>query len=66
MPSVRLVIELDGSQHLDQAAKDAWRTRLIEQRGFSVIRFWDSEVQADIDGVMERIAQSLLVVRRRS
>ena len=55
----QLVIELDGSQHLDGAAKDAWRTGIIEQRGFRVIRFWDSEVLTDIDGVMERIAEAL-------
>jgi very-short-patch-repair endonuclease len=54
-----LVIELDGSQHLDLAAKDSWRTNLIEQRGYTVIRFWDAEVLTDIDGVLERITQAL-------
>jgi|SRR5271155_5865171 very-short-patch-repair endonuclease len=63
-PQSGLVIELDGGQHLEQAGKDAWRTELIEQRGFTVMRFWDSEVLMDIDGVMERIAQCLLVERR--
>jgi very-short-patch-repair endonuclease len=58
------VIKLDGGQHLEQAGKDKWRTELIEQRGFRVIRFWDSEVLTDIDGVMERIAQCLHVERR--
>jgi very-short-patch-repair endonuclease len=60
------VIELDGGQHLDGAAKDAWRTKLIEQGGFRVIRFWDSEVLTDIDGVMERIMDSLLIGRKGS
>ena len=55
----RLVIELDGGQHIDSVAKDAWRTKLIEQRGYQVIRFWDAEVLADIDGVLERIEQAL-------
>jgi len=58
-PQSRLVIELDGSQHLDLAAKDAWRTKLIEQRGYTVIRFWDAEVLTDIDGVLQRIAEAL-------
>jgi very-short-patch-repair endonuclease len=53
------VIELDGGQHLDQAAKDAWRTILIEQRGYSVIRFWDAEVLTDIDSVLQRIDDAL-------
>ena len=55
----QLVIELDGGQHLDQAAKDAWRTELIEQRGYRVIRFWDPEVLTDIDGVLQRIDEAL-------
>ena len=55
----RLVIELDGSQHLDQAAKDAWRTKLIEQRGQRVLRFWDAEVLTEIDSLMQRIDEAL-------
>jgi len=58
-PRARLVIELDGGQHLDQASKDAWRTSLIEQRGYNVIRFWDPEVLTDIDGVLQRIDEAL-------
>ncbi len=58
-PRSRLVIELDGGQHLDLAAKDAWRTKLIEQRRYTVIRFWDAEVLTNIDGVLERIAEAL-------
>jgi very-short-patch-repair endonuclease len=58
-PRARLVIELDGGQHIDTVAKDAWRTRLIEQRGYRVIRFWDAEVLTDIEVVLDRIAQAL-------
>jgi very-short-patch-repair endonuclease len=58
-PRAKLVIELDGGQHLKQAAKDAWRTRLIEVRGYRVIRFWDHEVLIEIDAVLERIYEEL-------
>ena len=58
-PKSRLVIELDGAQHLDRTAQDSWRTKLIEQRGYKVIRFWDSEVLTDIAGVLERIEGAL-------
>jgi very-short-patch-repair endonuclease len=58
-PKSKLVIELDGGQHLDQKAKDDWRTKLIEQRGFRVLRFWDSDVLSGIDGVLERIMEAL-------
>jgi len=39
-------------------AKDDWRTKLIVQRGFRVIRFWDSEVLMSIDDVIERIVEA--------
>jgi very-short-patch-repair endonuclease len=58
-PKSRLVIELDGAQHLDRTAQDTWRSKLIEQHGYKVIRFWDSEVLTDIAGVLERIEQAL-------
>ena len=52
-------MRLDGGQHIDTVAKDAWRTNLIEQRGYRVIRFWDAEVLTDIDSVLDRIEQAL-------
>jgi len=55
----RLVIELDGAHHLNQTAKDEWRTRIIERHGFRVLRFWDSEVLIDVDAVIERIVDAL-------
>jgi very-short-patch-repair endonuclease len=58
-PEAGLVIELDGGHHLDQAARDNWRTELIEQRGFRVIRFWDNDVLTGIDYVIERITVAL-------
>ena len=59
MPQARLVIELDGGHHFDTGIKDAWCTKLIEHRGYKVIRFWDAEVLTDIDLVLERIEQAL-------
>ena len=37
----RLIIELDGSQHADQAAADARRTAILEAHGWQVMRFWN-------------------------
>ena len=41
-PARRLVVELDGGQHGD--SKDAARTRDLEARGFTVLRFWNNDV----------------------
>lgn len=50
----KLIIEIDGSQHID-SANDAARTRFIEGEGWTVIRFWNSEVDENPEGVAEVI-----------
>jgi len=56
-PSLKLVIELDGSQHGDEeiAERDARRTAFLEASGWTVIRFWNDDVLRDIDGVCQHI-----------
>lgn len=56
----RLVIEVDGGQHVRQAEYDKNRTQKLQAAGFRVIRFWDTEVLKEIESVRERI---WLVVR---
>jgi len=46
-----LVVELDGGQHSEQAAYDARRTAYLERLGLRVIRFWNSDVLTNRDGV---------------
>jgi very-short-patch-repair endonuclease len=58
-PKARLIIELDGSQHLDQHEYDEERTRYFESMGYKVIRFWNSDVMNDIDNVIRAIIQEL-------
>ena len=53
--NARLVIELDGSQHADQASYDAARSDYLEKRGFTVLRFWNNEVLGDLDAVLTAI-----------
>ncbi len=52
----RLVVELDGGQHAEQTvAHDARRTKLLEQAGFHVLRFWNNDVADNIEGVLTAI-----------
>lgn len=55
----RLVIEVDGGQHVDQADYDADRTSFLEGLGYRVLRFWNNDVEQNIDGVIEVIRQAL-------
>ena len=63
----RLIIELDGGQHADRAEQDQRRTRMLEQAGFRVVRFWNTDVNDNLNGVLETIKARLeetTVVRR--
>lgn len=60
--SARIVIELDGGQHAHSLV-DIERTRLIEAHGYTVIRFWNTDVAANIEGVLEEIRGALLNAR---
>jgi very-short-patch-repair endonuclease len=56
--SARLIVELDGSQHAEEtAARDAVRDVWLRERGFRVLRFWNSDVVENLDGVVEAIFQ---------
>ena len=54
-----LVIELDGGQHADNAM-DMRRTAWLEAQGWKVIRFWNNDVLANTNGVVETILRGLL------
>ena len=56
-PARRLIIELDGGHHNedDTAARDLERQHWLESEGYRVIRFWNSEITAELTAVLERI-----------
>jgi lysyl-tRNA synthetase class 2 len=55
----QLIVELDGSQHFGQVEYDATRTRVLEQRGFRVLRFWNNDVLSRTEDVLEAIIMAL-------
>jgi very-short-patch-repair endonuclease len=55
----RLVIEIDGGQHQEQAPYDAKRTSDLEAGGYRMLRFWDNDVLLKTSDVMEAIYQAL-------
>jgi very-short-patch-repair endonuclease len=58
-PRRKLIIEVDGSQHLDQEEYDAGRKDYLESQGFHVLRFWNSDVMNKISDVMGVIHDEL-------
>ncbi len=64
----KLVIELDGETHSspDERRHDARRTAFLEREGWTVIRFWNSEVHTNLQGVLETILHRLPPKTRRT
>jgi len=54
-PELKLAIELDGGQHLEDAARDTNRSAALEKQGISVLRFWNNDVLAQTEAVLESI-----------
>jgi very-short-patch-repair endonuclease len=55
----KLVIELDGSQHLGQEEYDQERTLYLKSQGYRVIRFWNDQVMNDMEGVIKTIVYAI-------
>jgi very-short-patch-repair endonuclease len=57
----KLVIEVDGGQHNfdDHAMRDRRRDRNLTREGFRVMRFWNSDIDRNLDGVLETIDATL-------
>ncbi len=47
----RLILEIDGGQHMERSDSDAVRTQWLETKRFRVMRFWNNEVMENIEGV---------------
>jgi very-short-patch-repair endonuclease len=54
-----IVIELDGSQHVERSVYDARRDAFIRSYGYRVLRFWNADVLDRKEGVMETIFAAL-------
>ena len=54
-----LVVELDGFQHLDNKEYDKERKKYFLDLDIKTLRFWNNEVNTNIDGVMQFITKEL-------
>jgi very-short-patch-repair endonuclease len=53
----RLAVEVDGATHstAEEIDYDQRRTCYLEREGWRVVRFWNSEIFQNLDGVVETI-----------
>jgi very-short-patch-repair endonuclease len=61
----KLIIELDGSQHLEQEEYDKERTQYLESQGYKVIRFWNNQIMNDMNGVILAITFALEEINKK-
>ncbi|HYD18182.1 MAG TPA: endonuclease domain-containing protein [Patescibacteria group bacterium] len=57
-PALKLVIEIDGGQHCENAADES-RTAYLREKGYEVLRFWNSDVTTNIEGVISTLTLTL-------
>ncbi|MCL2518504.1 MAG: endonuclease domain-containing protein [Oscillospiraceae bacterium] len=59
--SAKLIIELDGGQHLDEKAitHDKMRTEVLEKYGLSVLRFSNDEIESNFKLVCNKISEEV-------
>lgn len=57
--SKKLIIELDGGQHMDAQQYDEKRTQFLATKGYKVIRFWNHDVLARAESVIATVINVL-------
>jgi very-short-patch-repair endonuclease len=50
-----VIVELDGSQHVERTSYDEARTAFLQSQGFVVLRFWNNEVLQEMKSVLTLI-----------
>lgn len=60
-PEKKLIVELDGYQHgeKDNIVYDEERTAYLHEFGYTILRFWNNEIDANLDGVLLKIETTL-------
>jgi very-short-patch-repair endonuclease len=56
----RLLIEVDGGQHVEESELDGERTAWLKTQGFRVLRFWNNDVLQRTEVVLESIRNAVL------
>ena len=51
----RVIVEVDGGQHSENAEKDKIRDKWLGEQGYKILRFWNNEISTNMDGVLEVI-----------
>ena len=56
-PKLKLVLEIDGDSHDGKEEADRIRQEKLESLGLTVLRFWDTDVKNNVDGIVEQLRE---------
>jgi very-short-patch-repair endonuclease len=58
---MRLIVEVDGATHGSEAERqyDHRRDAYLYQRGWRVLRFWNTDIYENLDSVIDRISDAV-------
>ncbi len=59
--SAKLVVELNGGFHKKQKEYDRERTKDLKMYGLKILRFYNSEIEMNIDDVVLKIKQTCII-----
>ena len=54
-PQARLIVELDGGQHVERIDADEARTRVLVDLGYGVLRYWNDDALLRTQDVLDDI-----------
>jgi very-short-patch-repair endonuclease len=59
--AAKLCVEVDGGQHdvPEHRQHDEERTAFLRREGIRTVRFWNSQIRENLEGVLERIRMEL-------
>ena len=55
----KLIVELDGGQHMEQQVYDQKRTDFLENKNYHVLRFWNNDVTTHTNVILETLTLAL-------
>jgi very-short-patch-repair endonuclease len=55
----RLIVEIDGGQHDRSSPQEAERSGFLQNEGYRILRFWNNDVLANLEGVHAIITEEL-------
>jgi len=61
-PKLGLIIEIDGSSHINKGTYDFYREEKLKSLGYTIIRFKEGEVLNQLDDVKDKLIHAIYVL----